>query len=202
MKKILLLNDSKKGVLNLPEFKNHKIKIYRSDNFQEACGIMLHDYIDLFIIDTVATDSDGDSVGGIRFAEAIRRVQQYCFTPIIFLSYLEDPKLFMYEQLHCYAFMEKPYDRSELIKVVETALEFPKPQIKKEVFTVKNRTLENIIEEISSGDFVRCSRFYVVNKRHIKSIDYVNRIITITGTKEEIDIGPSMVKSMKSKFSG
>ena len=84
MKKILLLNDSKKGVLNLPEFKNHKIKIYRSDNFQEACGIMLHDYIDLFIIDTVATDSDGDSVGGIRFAEAIRRVQQYCFTPIIF----------------------------------------------------------------------------------------------------------------------
>ena len=28
MKKILLLNDSKKGVLNLPEFKNHKIKIY------------------------------------------------------------------------------------------------------------------------------------------------------------------------------
>ena len=131
MKKILLLNDNKKGVLNLPEFKNHKIKIYRSDNFQEACGIMLHDYIDLFIIDTVATDSDGDSVGGIRFAEAIRRVQQYCFTPIIFLSYLEDPKLFMYEQLHCYAFMEKPYDRSELIKVVETALEFPKPQIKK-----------------------------------------------------------------------
>ena len=79
MKKILLLNDNKKGVLNLPEFKNHKIKIYRSDNFQEACGIMLHDYIDLFIIDTVATDSDGDSVGGIRFAEAIRRVQQYCF---------------------------------------------------------------------------------------------------------------------------
>ena len=60
---------------------------------------------------------------------------------------------------------------------------------------------ENIIEEISSGDFVRCSRFYVVNKRHIKSIDYVNRIITITGTKEEIDIGPSMIKSMKSKFS-
>lgn len=235
MKKILLLNDSKKGVLNLPEFKNHKIKIYRSDNFQEACGIMLHDYIDLFIIDTVATDSDGDSVGGIRFAEAIRRVQQYCFTPIIFLSYLEDPKLFMYEQLHCYAFMEKPYDRSELIKVVENALEFPKPQIKKrnlyikdegiiysvkiqdilyikserrrlyiytkkELFTVKNRTLENIIEEISSGDFIRCSRFYVVNKRHIKSIDYVNRIITITGTKEEIDIGPSMIKSMKSKF--
>jgi len=132
--------------------------------------------------------------------------------------------------------MEKPYDRSELIKVVETALEFPKPQIKKrnlyikdegiiysvkiqdilyikserrrlyiytkkEAFTVKNRTLENIIEEISSGDFVRCSRFYVVNKRHIKSIDYVNRIITITGTKEEIDIGPSMIKSMKSKFS-
>ena len=49
MKKILLLNDSKKGVLNLPEFKNHKIKIYRSDNFQEACGIMLHDYIDLLL---------------------------------------------------------------------------------------------------------------------------------------------------------
>ena len=49
MKKILLLNDNKKGVLNLPEFKNHKIKIYRSDNFQETCGIMLHDYIDLFI---------------------------------------------------------------------------------------------------------------------------------------------------------
>lgn len=72
---------------------------------------------------------------------------------------------------------------------------------KKEAFTVKNRTLENIIEEISSGDFVRCSRFYVVNKRHIKSMDYVNRIITITGTKEEIDIGPSMIKSMKSKFS-
>lgn len=41
----------------------------------------------------------------------------------------------------------------------------------------------------------------MVNKRHIKSIDYVNRIITITGTKEEIDIGPSMIKSMKSKFS-
>lgn len=236
MKKILLLKD-KRGVLNLPEFKNYKIKIYRSDNFQEACGIMLNDYIDLFIIDTVATDNDRGGVTGIHFAEAIRRVQQYCFTPIIFLSYLEDPKLFMYEQLHCYAFMEKPYDRDELIKVVETALEFPKPQIKKrniyikdegiiypvtiqdilyikserrrlyvctekESFTIKNKTLENIIEEINSMEFIRCSRFYVVNKRHVKSIDYVNRIITLTGTKDEIDIGPSMIKNMKSRFNG
>ena len=30
MKKILLLNDNKKGVLNLPEFKNHKIVIRNS----------------------------------------------------------------------------------------------------------------------------------------------------------------------------
>ena len=236
MRKILLLNDNKESVLNLPTFKNHKTKIYRSDNFKDACEIMLLDYIDLFIIDTVATENNGGSVGGIHFAEAVRRVQQYCFTPIIFLSYLEDPKLFMYEQLHCYAFLEKPYDRSELIKVVETALEFPKPQIKKrnlyikdegiiysvaikdiiyikserrllhiytkkEVFNVKNKTLENIVEEINSGDFIRCSRFYVVNKRYVKSIDYVNRILTLAGIKDEIDIGPSMIKNMKSKFS-
>ncbi len=238
MKKILVLNDkdnSRKDLLNLLEFRDREIKVYAPDTLQEAWKILLVNDINLFIIDVMLYMSDKGNMSGMYFAEAVREMQQYYFTPIIFLSSIEDPKMFTYKQLHCYAFLEKPYDKGEFIKTVEMALRFPQNPIKKrnlyikddgvlysvrikdilymkserrrlhiytenEIFTVKNKTLENIIEEINSHDFIRCSRFYVINKKYVKSIDYVNRFIELIGTKELIDIGPSMVKNLKNQF--
>lgn len=61
---------------------------------------------------------------------------------------------------------KKPYDRSELIKVVETALEFPKPQIKKRNLYIKD---EGIIYSVKIQDILYIKserrRLYIYTKK-------------------------------------
>ena len=55
-----------------------------------------------------------------------------------------------------------------------------------------------ILEELNSNKFVQCSRYAIVNKDYIDSIDTVNRFIKLKGRKEQVEIGVIL----KNKFLG
>jgi DNA-binding LytR/AlgR family response regulator len=81
--------------------------------------------VDLFVLDIVIDKNVANDTSGIRFARQIRTISRYEFTPIIFITALEDPKLYAYTQLHCFGYIEKPFDEKIVKREIERTLRFP-----------------------------------------------------------------------------
>ena len=52
-------------------------------------------------------------------------LKRYAYTPIIFVTSLEDPKLYAYSDLRCFQYIEKPYNVERVSRVVRDALHMP-----------------------------------------------------------------------------
>lgn len=87
------------------------------------------------------TKNTGD-ISGIKFAQQLRKYEDYLFAPIIFSTCLEDPKLYVYRDLHSFGYLEKPVKMKEVIKQVKDALRYPGNNKKDEqVYWSKDRIL-------------------------------------------------------------
>lgn len=127
MKKILILEDKKESIdviESIIKSKNKDVEIYKSAKTAEAYEIALEKNVDLFILDIILKPEKIDDVSGIVFADHIRQIDRYRFTPIIFLTALGDPELHAYRELHCYGYLTKPYNKEKLLALVEEALSF------------------------------------------------------------------------------
>lgn len=83
-------------------------------------------HFDLFLLDIILKQGSQADMSGIRFADKIRTVEEYEFTPIIFVTSLEDAKLYAYSKLHSFGYIEKPFDVEEVKKVISSALRYLK----------------------------------------------------------------------------
>lgn len=98
--------------------------VFCADNSEKAYKIAMETRIDLFLVDIILEQTPGD-VSGMVFANQIREVKRYQFVPIIFITALEDHKMDAYDSLHCYSYIEKPFDMDKLRETISSALEFP-----------------------------------------------------------------------------
>ena len=128
MKKILILEDNlsaQKHLIRIVEELDIKCKVYIFGNVTDAYQCALEKDIDLFLIDIILdTRKPGDS-SGLRFVENIRHIAKYEFIPVIFITSLEDAKMYTYETLHCYYFVEKPFDVEKVKKLIRQCLRYP-----------------------------------------------------------------------------
>jgi len=128
LRKILVLEDNiaarehLTGIIREVEIKN---EVYSFADIKDAYQCAMERTIDLFLIDIILDTSHPGDVSGLKFAENIREVESYRFVPIIFITSLEDSKLYTYEKLHCYSFIEKPFDEEKVKQSVEQCLKFP-----------------------------------------------------------------------------
>lgn len=128
MRKILILEDNLAalehltGIVKEVDMKN---EVYSFADMKDAYQCVMERTIDLFLIDIILDTSHPGDVSGLKFAENIRRMEPYRFVPIIFITALEDSKLYTYEKLHCYRFIEKPFDEEQVKQSVEQCLKFP-----------------------------------------------------------------------------
>lgn len=76
-------------------------------------------------IDIILNTKKPGDVSGLDFAREIRGISKYKFTPLVFITSLEDPKLYSYSQLHCYGYIEKPFSVAQVKDIILGALEFP-----------------------------------------------------------------------------
>lgn len=185
--------------------------------------------VDLFLVDIILKPKDSADVSGIRFADNIRMLKKYQYTPIVIITSLEDPKLYAYSDIHCFSYIEKPYDIEKISQVIRDALDVPKRKndndniffrkdgilYKKnlsEIIYIENcrdkrivhsinddlelsyKSCKAILAELKSDKFIQCSRYTIVNKDYIESVDTVNRYIKLKGSKERIEIGVILKK--------
>lgn len=167
MRTILILEDSMKNMamlIHILENLRDDITIRKATEIEEANAIIMKYSIDLFLLDIILNPADPSDVSGLRFAEHLRTFQRYKFTPIIFITALEDPRLHAYSDIHCYNYIEKPYDPVKVAAIVSEALSFPKLEeearfifFRKEGILYKKRITEIVyVENSRAGQVVHC----------------------------------------------
>ena len=147
------------------------IMIFQAYNLEEAYSVVAEHHIHLFLLDIILDPGKAGDISGLNFANELRRNQRYEFTPIIFITTLEDPQLYSYRQLHCFGYIEKPFDPQQIHQLVRAALNFP-------IADSENRNMyfrkDGIIYSIRVGDII-----YIENSR---------RLLKIHSIKEELEV--------------
>lgn len=235
MKKVLIVEDNelhRATLIKLLKQIDCTVEIYDTDNVQEAYRIAMEHIINLFLVDIILDVTLPGDVSGIKFAENIRKVSKYLFTPLIFITSLEDPQLYAFREIHCHGYIEKPFDPLEVKRLIKESFNFPELRdnnkniffrkegivyaVKvKEIIYIENtrrklvihsmnetitasyKTCEDILKELDSPDFIQCSRYTIVNRNYIETIDYVNRYIKLKGGRGDLDIGVTMKKRFR-----
>lgn len=170
MKKILILEDNNATLKFIPTIIREisvKNAVFECSDIKVAYQCAIEKNIDLFIIDIILdTSRPGDS-SGLKFVDGIRRIDRYAFTPVIFVTSLEDARLYTYEKLHCYSFIEKPFDPNKLKEMVMQCLNFPSVEQKRKTMYFRK---DGIILAADREDIV-----------YVECINHVLNIHTIQG---------------------
>lgn len=128
MKKILIIEDNADQLLalkKLTEEVDSELDVYTAANVEQAYQIAMEQNIAIFMVDIILSVTTRNDVSGVRFVERIRSVSKYMFTPVIFITSLEDPQMYAYKELNCLDYIEKPFDPEHVRAVIKKALFFP-----------------------------------------------------------------------------
>ena len=234
MRNVLIVEDKqihREALFKIVSNINQEVRVFLADTVGDAYRIAMEHHIHLFLVDIILQPQIMGDVSGLQYVQEIRNIKKYEFTPIIFITSLEDPKLYSYSQLHCFGYIEKPFSVEQVSKLVAKALEFPMfkeedkyvyfrkdgiiyskcieeiiyiessrrkivVHCKNDVLEIPYKTCDGILEELDSENFVKCSRFTIVNKKFIREIDYGNRYLKLRGIAKPIEIGMIMKKQM------
>lgn len=211
MKTILIVEDnprSREMLVKMLENIRTDVTIKEASNMDEASALAMKNNIDLFILDIMLNSANPADVSGMLFAEYIRTVPKYKYAPIIFVTALEDPALHAYSELHCFYYVEKPYDADKVSDVIADALEMPQAENKphkiyfrKEGVLYKKEIADIIyIENTRAGQTVYCvngnlqlpykpikkimeelasNKFMQCSRYHIVNVDHIDKIDTV-----------------------
>lgn len=160
MRKILILEDNEKSYEMLAQILRElddTVNILYASETAEAYSLCMGNQIDLFLLDIILQPKKPGDISGLRFAESVRKIRGYEFTPIIFITSMEDPKLYAYSDLHCYSFIEKPYDVERTRETIREALKMPLSCEQKEYIYFRR---DNILYKKDADDII-----YIENSR-------------------------------------
>lgn len=97
-----------------------------------------------------------------------------------------------------YAFFRKDGILYSILKsdilYIETANRKNRIVCRKEQLYVAYKSCKRFLEELDSKRFVQCNRSTIVNKKHIKAVDYVNRYIYLKESGTVLELGVSIKK--------
>ena len=231
-KQVLVVEDNEKNMNMLCNILESikDICVHKAMNSEKAYRYALEYNIDLFVVDIILNTTTFGDISGLKFIESMRSIDKYKFTPVIVTTSLEDPRYFTYTHLHCFSYIEKPYDKEELKRTVIEALEYKTIKKTKEfyyykddgiIYSVKTKDIvyfqtvdritcircknskvlctpykssRNILLELNSEKFLRCSNNTIVNVEFIKGIDVANRYVMLLDNFGTLDIGPKIKK--------
>ena len=91
--------------------------------------------------------------------------------------------------------------KSKDIVYIETGRRYLTVHTTDGILKVPYKTGNQILKELNSPDFIQCSRYTIINKQFIESIDPVNRYIKMKGIEESVELGASMKKRFLDEFS-
>ncbi len=98
--------------------------VYTASDEKTAYKILMEKTIDVFLVDIILDTSKPGDTSGVRLVEKLRKVSRYLFTPVIFVTSLEDPTLYCFKDLNCIGYIEKPFAPEKIVTLVKRALNY------------------------------------------------------------------------------
>ncbi len=134
MEKNILIVEDKEATLRMLEKLIKEdvggVAVFLARDYESALREAFLRNIDVFLIDIVLDTAVTDA-SGMRFAKRVREDENYLFTPIIFITGLEDPRLYAYKELHSFGYIEKPFAKENVVELVKDALRY-QPRIRED----------------------------------------------------------------------
>lgn len=189
-KKIMILEDNEEMSSFLSEMVKKilpDVELFLFPSMSGVYEIVMNTYMDLFIVDVILDKSVPGDTSGIRFVEKIRGVLKYEFTPVIFITSLQDPKFYAFNHLHCYSFIEKPINPGYVEETIRKALRFPSSNFIDPVLFFRR---DGLIINIKSSEII-----YIESVNHRQHFHLTNKKIEVIPYKtcgqilDEIGIG-------------
>lgn len=188
MKKVLILEDNPTTLMNLTQIVQDvdaQNAIYSFHELKDACQCAMDKIVDLFIVDIILDRNKPGDSSGLMFVENIRKINHYAFVPIIFVTSLEDAKLYTYENLHCYSFIEKPFDVEQLQQLVQQCLRFEETRMTSKTLYFRK---DGIILAVEREDIVYAESINHVMHIHTKQGDVLEiPYITLKKLLDDLD---------------
>ena len=194
MKKIMILDDNplmQEQIAAVIRQLPVKCELFSMTNLKDAYQCAIEKQMDLFIVDVILDpDMPGDA-SGLKFTSHLRQIESYAFTPVILVTSLADTKLYAYEKLHCYSFIEKPFSPEKLKAQVEQCLRFPsfKREVKTLYFRKEGVILSVEADRIVYAEFIRHTMHLHTCDEDMLTVPY----ITIKKLLEEADF-PNLIQ--------
>ncbi len=149
MREILIIEDREDERSELRQLVNQidaGAVVYETDSEEKAYAIAMKRLIDLFLVDIILhPQRPGSSLSGAVFAQNVRGVKKYRFTPIIFVTGIADPQLNLLNIVRRCSIIRKPYNRERMKSALFAALHFHTEDIsEKRIFFRSDGALESV----------------------------------------------------------
>ncbi|MDO4302406.1 MAG: LytTR family DNA-binding domain-containing protein [Bacillota bacterium] len=99
-------------------------RIHTAGDVATAYKILMENTIDVFLVDIILDLGKKGDISGIKLVDQIRKIPKYMFTPVLFITSLEDATGYAYQKLNCLGYVEKPFSPDQVKQLVEKALYF------------------------------------------------------------------------------
>ena len=126
-KTVLIIEDEAEQLSLLKQLvraAGENAEVFTASDVTHAYEILMEKSIDVFLVDIILDTTRPGDTAGVRLVERIRKIPKYMFTPVIFVTSLEDPTMYAYTDLNCMGYIEKPFEPERIIKLVEKALNY------------------------------------------------------------------------------
>lgn len=187
MTKILILEDDENNLRLLKKMVQRaagEIEIETALTLAEAREQLAdqRNFFHAFFLDINLNEKKQDDRSGFLFAKEIRSKKQYLFTPVIMITSIANLELQAYRELHCYQYILKPFEETEIRKLMKKLLT-QAGEVTDTSVTVKK---DGINYKISCKDMV-----------YIKAIP---RGISIVMPREEMKVPYTSLKQVMEKL--
>lgn len=156
MAKILVLEDDADNRSVLKEMISHisaDITVDTAADLAQA-RLLLDSTVsfDLFLLDVNLDAGNRKDKSGLVFAEEIRNVMKYEFTPIVMITSVASLEIEAYRKIHCYQYILKPYSEDEVGSLIRKVLSHVRAEEKPFIIVKKS----GINYKILCEDIIYC----------------------------------------------
>ncbi len=148
---------------------NKNAEIHTASDEKTAYKILMEKIIDVFLVDIILDTRRPGDTSGVRIVEKLRQISKYMFTPVIFVTSLEDPSLYCYKDLNCIGYIEKPFDPEKVIGLVRRALNYSTAREKEVSLTFRR---DGILYPVDVKNIV-----YMESMKHMMYIHLNNKSV-------------------------
>lgn len=169
MKKILILEDNDVAVEALKSIikgidRNAEIAAFKS--VPDTLESIIKEDFDLFIVDIVLDRKNPNDASGLDFIGLLREIKKYDFTPVIIITSIVDSKLYAYDTLNCFRYIEKPYDSEQVKTAIKKALQMPQKRMEDKYIHLRD---EATVQAFKTEEIVYI--YYSDRKLTIRSVN-------------------------------